>query len=100
MIILSIITIIIYDRYTFTIVIVTIIHFLVLIHIYYLHFVLAVLCAPGSYYDLTAYTCQLCPLAQYQDGSGQTYCKTCPNQKYTKDMGTNSTEGCISKFYF
>ena len=54
-------------------------------------------CEPGSFFNLTKNTCQFCPLSQYQDESGQTHCKTCPNGKATKILGATSKEGCISE---
>ena len=67
---------------------------------YFIKFILhaPVECDPGSFFNSTRNTCQFCPLSQYQDESGQTYCKNCPNGKITKILGTTSKAGCISKF--
>ena len=56
------------------------------------------ICLPGTFYEESKKSCELCPLSQYQDKTGQASCMACPNGKITRSQGTSSVDGCIGRY--
>ncbi|XP_041364265.1 sushi, von Willebrand factor type A, EGF and pentraxin domain-containing protein 1-like [Gigantopelta aegis] len=52
-----------------------------------------VVCPVGR--KLESGTCVLCPVGQYQNETGSTICKTCPEFKTTASVGSTSSNQCV-----
>ncbi|XP_052778282.1 proprotein convertase subtilisin/kexin type 5-like [Mya arenaria] len=58
-------------------------------------------CPKGSFLDHSTKTCQKCPVGTYQDETGQTNCKPCPDGKTTRYPGAdNEHDSCDAGYYY
>ncbi|XP_019639066.1 PREDICTED: cartilage oligomeric matrix protein-like, partial [Branchiostoma belcheri] len=53
-------------------------------------------CPPGTFHDLTADTCEYCPVGEYQDQPVQTDCKQCPHNTWSVFLGAKKEAQCMS----
>ncbi|CAH1248690.1 CSMD2 [Branchiostoma lanceolatum] len=51
-------------------------------------------CGPGTYHDTLDGFCRACEYASYQDESGQTKCKPCPDETTTEGAGSKNISDC------
>ena len=61
------------------------------------HFVPAVQCSPGHYYNTTVHRCIRCPVGTYQTEFRQNYCISCPGNTTTDFDGATSVSQCKSE---
>ena len=57
------------------------------------------LCSPGTYLNHTTGDCVKCPVGEYQNGTGQTFCHKCPldPETSTKYPGAKEQSQCLGK---
>eukprot|EP00794_Sanderia_malayensis_P018983 gene18983-20890_t len=53
-------------------------------------------CSTGSFYNVSAHQCQLCPSGYYQNSTGQVDCLPCPVEK-SSAVGSTSFDNCYEK---